>query len=80
MIIKHSYLKAPVPYKCSKISKKKSLSLNKLVIMAGIHKMHVRIANGEDTDHTLRSNLLWVCTVCLNLFVLNFRTLKYVNF
>ena len=43
--------------KCSKISSTFLLwFLNKmLVIRAGIHKMHVRIANSEDPDQTASS-------------------------
>ena len=42
--------------------------LNKmLVIRAGIHKMHYRIANREDPDQTASSSI-WVCTVCLGMF------------
>ena len=35
-------------------------------------KMHGRIANREDPDQTAsasKSSLIWVCTVCLDLFV-----------
>ena len=41
-----------------------------LVIMVGIHKMLVIIANREVPDQTAseRSSLIWVCTVCLGLF------------
>ena len=30
-----------------------------LVIMAGTHKMHVRIANREDPDQTASSEAVW---------------------
>ena len=30
-----------------------------LVIKAGIHKMHVRIANREDPDQTASSEAVW---------------------
>ena len=52
--------------KCSKISKTfLVLFSNKmLVIRAGIHKMLVRIANGEDPDQTASSD----CSVCLGHF------------
>ena len=41
-----------------------------LVIMAGNHKMLVRIANSEDTDQAASeegSSLIWDCTVCLSI-------------
>ena len=42
--------------------------LNKiLVIRAGIHKMHIRIANRKDPDQT--ASMIWVCAVCLDLFI-----------
>ena len=50
-----------LPYgKCSKISNTfLFLFLNKmLVIRAGIHKMHLRIVNGDDPDQTASSEMV----------------------
>ena len=47
-----------------------------MALRAEIHKMLVRIANGEDSDQTayiLRSSLIWVCAICRGLFAGNLR-------
>ena len=60
--MKTTYFQNPYHYNMVSVVKFKhfSLSSNKmLVIMAGIHKMLVRIAN--------RSSMFWVCVVFLGL-------------
>ena len=55
--------------KCPKIQLFSFCSQNKmLVIMAGIHKMLVRIANREDPDQTVLQKQSDLCIVCLCLF------------
>ena len=55
--------------KCSKILNTfLFLFSNKmLVFRAGFQKMLARIANREDPEF-LRSSLIWVCSICLDLF------------
>ena len=50
------------------------------VTRANIHKMLVRIANGEDPDQTASSE--WVCAVCIGLFgkQLVFEILKHLPY
>ena len=52
-------------------------SIEILVIRTGIHKMHFIIASGEDPDQTACEEAIcqiWVCAVCGNYNVRNFRT------
>ena len=52
------------------------------VIRAEIHKMLVKIANMEGPDQTASKELVWICTVCLDLFCshLIFEILKHLPY